>query len=116
MIIINGNYIYYDDNEEIVPATNNRDGNVKIETIQRPVQSDESEDTGDGEDDTGTENGDEQETEPVMENVLMLTYGNIPGAELPSTGGPGTSLIYLFGILLIGITGVSLVMRRKKTT
>ena len=106
--------LVYDDNEELVPAENNRDGNLKIETIQRPVQSEEGEATGDGEDDTGTENEDEQETEPEMENVLMLTFGNIPGAELPSTGGPGTSMIYLFGILLIGIAGAGLVMRRKK--
>ena len=43
----------------------------------------------------------------------MLTFGNIPGAELPSTGGPGTGLIYLFGIMLIGIAGAGLVMRKK---
>lgn len=43
-----------------------------------------------------------------------LEIGNTPGATLPNTGGPGTGLIYLFGVLLIGIAGAGLVMRRKK--
>jgi LPXTG-motif cell wall-anchored protein len=36
------------------------------------------------------------------------------GAVLPSTGGPGTNLLYLFGIMLTGIAGTGLVMRKKQ--
>ena len=32
----------------------------------------------------------------------------------PATGGPGTTLIYLFGIMLTGFAGTALVMRRRR--
>ena len=39
---------------------------------------------------------------------------NEPGAALPSTGGPGTNLIYLLGIMLTSLAGTGLVMKRRK--
>ena len=39
---------------------------------------------------------------------------NDAGVALPNTGGPGTTMIYLFGIMLTGLAGAGLVMRRKK--
>ena len=43
-----------------------------------------------------------------------LTVPNSSGAALPSTGGPGTNLIYLLGIMLSGIAGIGLVMRKRR--
>ena len=43
-----------------------------------------------------------------------FTVGNTPGSELPSTGGPGTNLFYLFGILLTGFAGTGLAMRKRR--
>ena len=37
-------------------------------------------------------------------------------AVLPSTGGPGTSLFYLLGIMLMGTAGAGLVMKRNRRT
>lgn len=45
-------------------------------------------------------------------NNIDLKITNIPGAALPNTGGPGTTLIYLLGIMLAGIAGAVLVMRK----
>lgn len=39
---------------------------------------------------------------------------NNPGVELPSTGGPGTNMIYIFGLLLTGLAGAGLMMKRRK--
>ena len=36
--------------------------------------------------------------------------------ELPSTGGPGTTLLYLFGIMLTGLAVAALVMRKRTRT
>ncbi len=41
-------------------------------------------------------------------------FRNDAGVELPSTGGPGTSLIYLLGILLTGFAGAGLMMRKRR--
>ena len=43
-----------------------------------------------------------------------LTVSNEPGFELPHTGGPGTKLIYLLGIMLTGIAGAGLVIRKRR--
>ena len=43
-----------------------------------------------------------------------ITVHNNPGVSLPNTGGPGTNLIYILGILLTGIAGAGLVMRKKE--
>ena len=45
---------------------------------------------------------------------FAVTVGNTPGAALPNTGGPGTDLIYLFGIMLTGLAGTGLVMKRRR--
>ncbi len=46
-------------------------------------------------------------------STTVLRVWNNPGVSLPSTGGPGTSLIYLLGALLTGISVVCLVMRKR---
>ena len=46
--------------------------------------------------------------------TYTVSVRNVAGVMLPSTGGPGTKLIYLLGIMLIGIAGAGLVMRRKR--
>jgi len=45
---------------------------------------------------------------------IAFEVENEPGAELPSTGGPGTTLLYLLGILLTGLAGAGLVMSMEK--
>lgn len=46
----------------------------------------------------------------------QITVHNTPGVQLPSTGGPGTKLIYIFGVLLTGLAGVGFVLRRRRRT
>ena len=43
-----------------------------------------------------------------------VTVLNNPGAALPATGGPGTTLFYLIGFLLTTLAGVGVVMKRRK--
>ena len=47
---------------------------------------------------------------------LSFTFNveNNPGVSLPSTGGPGTNLIYLLGTILTALAGAGLVMRRRR--
>ena len=47
-------------------------------------------------------------------SVYIITVKNTPGASLPNAGGPGTNLIYLFGIMLTGLAGTGLVMKRRR--
>ncbi|MBQ7437392.1 MAG: LPXTG cell wall anchor domain-containing protein [Oscillospiraceae bacterium] len=49
-------------------------------------------------------------------DVWEITVYNSTGYELPSTGGPGTNLIYLLGTMMTGIAGVGLVMRKRRRT
>ncbi len=44
----------------------------------------------------------------------QATVENTTGAALPNTGGPGTNLIYLFGIILTALAGAGLVIRRRR--
>ena len=44
----------------------------------------------------------------------QATVENTTGAALPNTGGPGTNLIYLFGIMLTALAGAGLVIRRRR--
>ena len=46
--------------------------------------------------------------------AIAITVRNEPGAALPHTGGPGTNLIYLLGLMLAGIAGAGLVMRKRR--
>ena len=43
----------------------------------------------------------------------ILEVMNSGGAELPYTGGPGTNMIYLFGIMLICLTAAGYVMKKR---
>lgn len=45
-------------------------------------------------------------------NPASVKVGNEPGAALPNTGGPGTKLLYLLGILLTGLAGAGLMMKK----
>ena len=61
---------------------------------------------------------DETGTGPNLNNNVsidstILTVKNIPGAELPESGGPGTTLIYLIGSILLLGCGTILVARRR---
>lgn len=38
---------------------------------------------------------------------------NNPGFTLPATGGPGTTMLYFLGIILIGIAGAALIIKRR---
>ena len=48
----------------------------------------------------------------ISENALTISVKNEPGAALPNTGGTGTNIIYLFGIMLIALAGAGLMMKR----
>ena len=45
-----------------------------------------------------------------------VTFGNTPGAALPSSGGPGTTWIYLLGSILLLGCGITLAARRRART
>lgn len=51
-----------------------------------------------------------------VENQFKFKFivGNTPGAILPSTGGPGTNILYLIGCILTILAGMGIVMRRKR--
>ncbi len=48
------------------------------------------------------------------ENPASITVVNMPGTELPKTGGPGTALYSLLGGLMVVTAGAVLTLRRKK--
>ena len=50
----------------------------------------------------------------VPTGVYVIKVQNSAGVELPYTGGPGTTLIYLMGIMLTGLAGAGLVMRLRR--
>ena len=52
--------------------------------------------------------------EEVPTGVYIIKVQNSAGIVLPSTGGPGTNMIYLIGIMLTGIGGAGLVMRKRR--
>ena len=47
-------------------------------------------------------------------SLATITVGNTPGAALPNTGGPGTNLIYLLGLLLTSFAGTGILMKRRR--
>lgn len=62
------------------------------------------------------EDGNRQSSVPgvtLSNEDRTITVANTPGAALPSTGGPGTMLIYMLGCILILGSGTLLWMRRK---
>ena len=46
-------------------------------------------------------------------DTYQIRVWNNPGAELPSTGGPGTTWIYLLGTILLLGCGITLIARRR---
>lgn len=46
--------------------------------------------------------------------TAVLRVWNNPGVALPNTGGPGTTLTYLLGIMLTGFAGAGLMLRRRR--
>jgi len=49
----------------------------------------------------------------VSENGLSISVKNEPGAALPNTGGPGTRLFTILGLILIAGAGLLLLRRRR---
>jgi LPXTG-motif cell wall-anchored protein len=49
---------------------------------------------------------------PVTNYSYTLTVMNNPGVSLPETGGHGTTMFYLFGIMLAGVAGAGLIRRK----
>ena len=49
-----------------------------------------------------------------VDGEMRIKVGNPAGAALPHTGGSGTALIYLLGLMLTGIAGAALVLRRRR--
>ena len=45
---------------------------------------------------------------------ILFTVGNTLGVALPSTGGPGTNLLYLFGSMLIMLAGAGFILLGRK--
>ncbi|MBR2260046.1 MAG: hypothetical protein IJ899_22470 [Blautia sp.] len=54
------------------------------------------------------------EDETVVATNAIFTVKNTPGAALPNTGGPGTNLIYLLGMILTAVGCCGIVMMRKR--
>jgi LPXTG-motif cell wall-anchored protein len=49
----------------------------------------------------------------VVDGVCSVNVKNSRGFALPSTGGRGISRFYILGIMLIGIAGIGLFIRRR---
>jgi len=58
--------------------------------------------------------GHEDWVDGQTEDTKQIQVWNNPGFELPATGGPGTTMLYLLGSLLTGLAGTGLVMKRRK--
>lgn len=54
------------------------------------------------------------QADATLETNATFIVNNEPGAALPNTGGAGTSLHYLLGIMLTAFAGAGLVMRRRR--
>lgn len=48
------------------------------------------------------------------DNPAIVKVGNDAGVSLPSTGGPGTSLLYLLGTIMTLLAGAGLFLKRKE--
>ena len=62
--------------------------------------------------DQEVEDGSSEET-TVDYNVSEITVVNTQGAELPNSGGMGTTLFYFMGTVLVLGAGVVMVTRRR---
>lgn len=45
--------------------------------------------------------------------TYTLKVTNTAGTELPASGGPGTALFYILGLILLAVSGSALVIRRR---
>ena len=95
-IILNGSTYFKAvlDNKQIYLRLTDENGNVLVNDKDEPILDNDS--------------------AAVSENGLSISVKNEAGAALPNTGGPGTNLIYLLGIMLTAIAGAGLVMRRRR--
>ena len=51
---------------------------------------------------------------PGDDEKFIVSVLNNPGVELPATGGSGTGLLYLMGILLTALAGAGLVLMNSR--
>ena len=58
--------------------------------------------------------GSSQRDSIITQDRAEVLVTNSAGVELPYTGGPGTRLFYLLGILLAGIAGAGLLLRKHR--
>jgi len=63
---------------------------------------------------SGNPTGEQGTVTGSTEAGYKVTVRNVTGVSLPSTGGPGTRLIYLLGTILIMLAATGLVMRKKR--
>lgn len=47
-------------------------------------------------------------------DLIHYSIANNPGIELPATGGPGTTALYLSGLMLTFIAGAGLMIRKRR--
>ncbi len=52
-------------------------------------------------------------SQTVVDNTIVISISNEPGAELPHAGGIGTTLFYIFGAMLTLGCSVFLISRRR---
>ena len=50
----------------------------------------------------------------LSNHTAIFTVGNTPGARLPSTGGPGTTLFTIGGVLVVVLAVALLIWKRKR--
>ena len=50
----------------------------------------------------------------VADEIWVVKVNNSSGYELPSTGGPGTKLFYLYGTMLTVLATTGLLLKRQK--
>lgn len=60
------------------------------------------------------QNGGETEEITAHEGVRTVVIRNYSGYALPSTGGPGTRLFTIFGILLLALSSAGAMMRKRR--
>ena len=51
---------------------------------------------------------------PGEDDVILISVKNEPGAALPSTGGPGSSVFIGLGVLLVAMAGMVLLGRSHR--
>lgn len=57
---------------------------------------------------------DDEDPKTINNNTITITVANKKLVPLPATGGPGTLLFFVMGILAIAVTGIYFVSRQKQ--